>query len=623
MVGICGTVGTDPPSLDAMAESLYWTGDESTRTHRDGGLAVTTVGHPPLLARTVAQSDRGTRAWVWGSVWGFDGPGGYEVVDAPTAAACVDLYDRYGPAFVSGLNGSFVGLVQDDAGQVCLFTDRVGSRALHYAHTDGGLVFSTALQSLPQHPAIPAAFDIEYLTEYFALNRTLGVRTPLAGVELVPPGSTATVSLADPETLAIDRYWQPVYEPVDRPRSYFANRLATLMARTVTERTRSNGPVGLLLSGGSDSRMVLAAMTEAGIPVHAFHLNEWRNTEAEIAETAASIADAEFTLLRRTRDYTAGLLDRTPAISNLVGYFNQAHAAGFESELTDAVDVLYTGHYGDMLFKGNHLRRPTVDIGPVGSFELPVGHRARTTQDLVDARVGNATIPPYVVDGASRDLTSIYASNVVERNGRVIDHGVAFDSPWDAEVCSRVPLTNGTSQFFYYGTLQMLPTHIPFLDNRLLDLFLTIPRRHLIRGNLVGGAIAELSPQLAALPHGDTGVPLSSSFTRQWLGRVGTGFRRRHFDDSPHRPHWSHGPWPDHAALVRTHGFLRDLFDERESIVRELPFLSWDGVNEAYRTHQDGDDQWGELYTLATFLGTPMAQLAAAETEHAPEVVAG
>lgn len=211
-------------------------------------------------------------------------------------------------------------------------------------------------------------------------------------------------------------------------------------------------------------------------------------------------------------------------------------------------------------------------------------------------------------------MYDVYDANVSQEDGRIVDHGVAYDSLREATVCSRCPLTNGTSQFFYYGTLQMMPSGTLFLDNRLIDLFLSTPTSYLLRGNLIGEAIEYLDPDLAEIPHGSTNVPLSAPSVLQPTGRIATAFKRRHLSKPFKEPHWTAGPWTNHAELIRTQGFVRETIDEHEELIRSLPFLSWEGVNECYQAHLDGEDELAALYTLVTFLRMPLTRRLA-ETE--------
>lgn len=612
MVGVWGAIGTEPGGGEELTADLRWSGRESTWQYAEDGVTVGVATHSstPQPART---GDDGAAVWLWGSVWGFDGPDGYTVPDEPPAAYCASLYEEHGMDFVPRLNGNFAGVVYDrDAGTVSLFTDRFESRTLHCYRTDEGLVFSTNVQSLPLHPAVETAFDVEYLAEYFSLQRSFGVKTPLEGVELLQPGSIATVSLDD-RTVESDRYWYPSYDPVEKPREYFSRRLAEILERAVAERTDADTEYGLLLSGGSDSRLALAALNGADRDVRAYHLADWTNPEATVARRVAATADVPITLLRRDRDYQARALRSTPRIANFVGYFNQMHAAGFEDTLAEDVEYLFSGHYGDMLFKGNHIPTRSVGLGRLGSFSLPIETNDETLESYIDGRVSEA--PAYIRDALSRSMHEIYEANISRQGSGVVDHGVAYGSLREAMLCSRFPLTNGTSQFFYHGTLQTMPSGTLFLDNRLVDLFLSTPTSYLLRGNLIGEAVERLDPALAEIPHGSTNVPLSSPFALQQFGRIATAFKRQHLSGTFDESHWTAGPWPNHSELIRSHGFVRETIDEHEGLIRSLPFLSWSGVNECYRAHLDGEGNLAALYTLVTFLRMPVVHRIARDEE--------
>lgn len=616
MVGICGAVPGGTNSIDGMVDGLAWTGHETTTTATKGELTICVATHSANPSpQPASTSENDAFVWLWGSVWGFDGPNGYETIKTAPTTCAAQLYDQHGIEFVAGLNGSFAGLIYDrESQQAHIFTDRLGTRPIHYAQTDTGLVFSTDIQTLPRHQAITPSFDLEYLAEYFTLQRSFGLKTPLEGVELLPPGSITTVDVGR-GSVETTRYWEPHYDPEDRPRSYFVDRLATIVKEVVEDRSSIDATYGLLLSGGSDSRLALAALTAADRSVHAYHLNEWENREAEIARRAAETVGAEYTFLQRDRDYPARALDRTAPIMNFVGYFNQVHAVGFADRLRTEVDALVTGHYGDMLFEGNHFPTETVDLGQLGSFTLPVMDRVRTMADVVAHRVGDRTAPAYIADVLDRDIHEIYSANITGHNGRVVDHGVEYRSLRDAVIASRCPLTNGTSQFFYQGTLQMQPSWTPFLDNRLVELFLSTPARYLLRGALVGGAIERLAPELAAIPHAKTGVALSRPYAAQWLGTIATGFADRHVKKPLPEPHWTQGPWPDHGELIRTHSFVRETLDQQSDLIQALPFLDADGIETCYQRHLEGEHNLAALYSLVTFLKMPVVRQVCSEQQ--------
>lgn len=131
------------------------------------------------------------------------------------------------------------------------------------------------------------------------------------------------------------------------------------------------------------------------------------------------------------------------------------------------------------------------------------------------------------------------------------------------------PLSNETS-FDRYSDQQVLPTVHPFLDRRLVDLSLRMPRRYALRYNLVDRALSRLSPTLASIPHADPGVVPSR---RRWAHRLGTLRSRRDSDAG------------GNAAELRRMEWIVEFLEEREEEIRALPLVDYDAAIETYREH--------------------------------------
>ncbi|KDE58306.1 hypothetical protein EL22_05640 [Halostagnicola sp. A56] len=327
MVGLSGVVG-EHGGLEV--ETVRPTvSDERTNSYRDKQIAVRTAFHEGTTVEQPVETDAGPLVWVWGEVFSVtDDRGGRMRVDPfETARVCADLYDEYGDRFVERLDGEFIALLYDpDEETATFFSDRVGARPLYYAVSDDAIAFSTSIQAVPEIPGYTPTFSESYLAEYLHSRRVHGTKTPVDGIEQIAPATQLTYDL---EAGALDerQYWEPRYRPVDKPLSYFVSELAERFERAVADRMpRDGGDAGLLLSGGSDSRSVLAA---GGSELTGFHMGDGWNREARYAKRAANAAGAEFELLERGRDYHATLLERAAPIQEFVGSFQSGHMLGY------------------------------------------------------------------------------------------------------------------------------------------------------------------------------------------------------------------------------------------------------------------------------------------------------
>ncbi|WP_276258063.1 asparagine synthase-related protein [Haloglomus litoreum] len=612
MAGICGVVGAGGEHVERVAADLEWTGEEMTTAYEDDAIAISTAFTDEDGADQPVSVGEGTLLWVWGSVFGAERADGYHPRDRTaesTAAYCARQYRELGEGFVAGLNGDFVGVRYDpSAGEVAVFTDRLGLRDTYYCRpTDDTLVFSTAAQSLSRHPAVTPAFDPAFAAEFLACGcRTFGVRTPLKDTHRFHPGAVTTVG-TDSLDMAMEPYWVPRYRPEDRPFSYFVDEFTERFRAAVSERLHPDCEYGLLLSGGADSRLVLAGMDERERErLTAYILGDWRNREIRTAETVAGTAGVDFELLERDRDYHERALQRNPGLSNFVGRFDQAHAEGMMDRIRPEVDEMVTASFADSNFKGHSFPRRSIRVGPVGTVFLPAFEPMDSVEAYVDYWLDDQ--PEYLAD--SVDVRRTLRREIHPTGGGIEHHGVTYGSPEELFVCGTLtPRTNGSVLFLLQSLRQHCPAWSPFVDNRLVDLYLSMPTRYFAGRNVIHRAMERLDPDLAAIRYANTGVPISWPFAAHFLGDLAVRFHDAYLPvNEPPEPHHSHGSWPDIPELVRETSFVWDSIQRHEETIRRLPFLDWEGVLACYRDHMNGADRYKELYGLVTLLELPVTQ---------------
>lgn len=608
MVGMCGVLGERDHEIDRMGDDLRWTGEEDVAAYEDENVALRSSYHPGTEREQPASTRNDALVWVWGNVWGYDGPDGYvsrRETDSETIAQfCARRYEADGIEFAAGLNGTFAAAIYDrEDGTAYLLTDRLGTHSIYYARPrPETLVFSTHMQSLPLYPAIETGFDVEYLSEYFALGCIGGTKTPLTGIEELSPSSVTTVDLDD-EAVETEQYWRPRFEPLDRPFSYFAERFTERFEAALDDRLNPDLTYGLLLSGGSDSRAILAGI-DTNIDLRTYHATNWLSRETRTAERAAFVADRDFQLLMRDRDNHKRLLETVPRTMNFQGRFRDAHVDDFADRLRDEVDVLISGLFGDSLFRDHSFPTPDVRLGPLGTVELPFVGPTDSIDDYVAYR---ATELPEYLDAPSR-LEDILERNIETENG-IVNHGIEHRSVEELFLFHEFYPVSGDGDFFYRSLNGMMPHWTPFFDNRLVDLALRLPMKHRTRRSVIDATTATLDESLAALPHAKTGVPLTQSFPTDFLWQYANWFVWEHLQsDDPPRPYLTHDPWVDGNELLREHDFAAEKLREKEDLIDALPFLDRDGVHRCYRDHQNGANNHYELYTLLSFLEMPVVE---------------
>jgi asparagine synthase (glutamine-hydrolysing) len=170
------------------------------------------------------------------------------------------------------LNGMFAfALFDAPAGQLFLARDRVGKKPLYYAWSGSRFLFASEPKALLQDPAISRDIDLRALNFYLAYGFIPDDLSIFRNIRKLPPAHAMTVELA---TGRICRwcYWHlPSSVPEPGNEEDLLAELECLLEDAVRLRMRSDVPLGVFLSGGLDSSLIVALVSRmASQPVETF-----------------------------------------------------------------------------------------------------------------------------------------------------------------------------------------------------------------------------------------------------------------------------------------------------------------------------------------------------------------
>jgi asparagine synthase (glutamine-hydrolysing) len=173
---------------------------------------------------------------------------------------------QWGPKCVDRFMGMFAfALSERDSGRLVLARDRLGIKPLYLAESGERLRFASSLPALLAGKGVDTSLDPVALHHYLSFHSVVPApRTILNGVRKLPP---ATVRTYEPDgTFADHLYWNPSYtrryEGMDA--HDWAQAVQDRLRVAVERRTVADVPVGVLLSGGLDSSLVVALLAESG-----------------------------------------------------------------------------------------------------------------------------------------------------------------------------------------------------------------------------------------------------------------------------------------------------------------------------------------------------------------------
>lgn len=271
-------------------------------------------------------------------------------------------FAEWGPACVERLHGMFAFAIWDQREQ-CLFMarDRVGIKPLYFSLDNKRVRFASNTQALLASGDVDTELDPVALHNLFSLHAVVPApRTVLKGIRKLDPGTYAIVNRAG--EIKQTRYWELNATRPDLPLSdeEWQERIHASLRDAVEKRMRvADVPVGVLLSGGLDSSLLVALLAERGATdLHTFTIGfedqpEERGSEFEYSDPVAKLYDTKhhkFTV--PNEDVLRRLPEAVDAMSEPM--FAQDAVAFYllSEQVSKEVKVVQSGQGADEVFAG-------------------------------------------------------------------------------------------------------------------------------------------------------------------------------------------------------------------------------------------------------------------------------
>ena len=177
-------------------------------------------------------------------------------------------YAQWGEDFVTHFHGMFaIAIFEHRTGRLVLARDRLGIKPLYLDERPGLLRFASTTQALLAGGGADTSIDRVALSQYMTFHSVVPApRTILTGIRKLPP---ATVRVVEADGGTRERvYWHAPFERdpdlAGRSGAEWQEALLDALRTAVKRRMVADVPVGVLLSGGIDSSLVVALLAEAG-----------------------------------------------------------------------------------------------------------------------------------------------------------------------------------------------------------------------------------------------------------------------------------------------------------------------------------------------------------------------
>lgn len=380
---------------------------------------------------------------------------------------------QWGHRCVERFAGMFAfALYEHDSGRLVLARDRLGIKPLYVAEAAGGLRFASTLPALLAGGRVNTELDPIALHHYLSWHAVVPApRTILKGVGKLPP---ATVMIVDADgRCSRETYWRAEFrrqaEHAGWDEGDWAQAVLAALRTAVERRMVADVPVGVLLSGGLDSSLIVALLCEGGqrglatFSVGFDAVGDREGNEFEFSDIVAERFETDHRQIHVAPDRMLPALDGAIAAMSEPMVSHDAVAFYLLAEqVSGSHKVVQSGQGADEIFAGYSWYPPLADAGGTGADAYQAAFFDRPHEEIAETLE-----PRYVL---AEDPSRAFLDEHFETQGAdgPLDRALRLDTEI---MLVDDPVKRVDNMTMAWG----LELRTPFLDHELVELAAACP----------------------------------------------------------------------------------------------------------------------------------------------------
>ena len=282
---------------------------------------------------------------------------GYKFIINNDPEFCLHLYEEEGEDFVKKLNGNFLIVIYNfKKRELLIFNDRYGLLPHYYTLSNEKLIFASEVKTILQDKTFKKEINDEAVANLFAFGEVIGDKTFFRNIKTLPP---ASVLKYKDGKVSIKQYWDFPYKPnYSKSEDAFVDNLITTFKNAVKIRTKEDFKYGVSLSGGLDSRLVVAATNkEQKGKVIAITFGPPDCSEVKIAQKVCREIGIKFKILPISPEIMIEGDEETIYLSEGLDYIGVSFIPPLFKIIRKNIDVIFDGFALDVTLGGSYLDR--------------------------------------------------------------------------------------------------------------------------------------------------------------------------------------------------------------------------------------------------------------------------
>ncbi|MBX9789758.1 MAG: hypothetical protein K2Y37_12645 [Pirellulales bacterium] len=427
-------------------------------------------------------------------------------------------YQAHGLAFLRQLNGKFAAAIVDvQARQVTLLNDRFGMKPLYFATTPDGVLFASEIKSLLADRQTPRRLNLRGVAQFFSFGQLFGQDTLVENIVGLPAAACVTIDASSGQMEAA-RYWQSAEAPLaPRSESEWLDEVDRRLAVAVERQSHDTPGLGISLSGGLDSRLILALIDHSRVPVTSLSLGMAGSLDHRCAERMAALTNRRHYSHVLSHDFLHEFAGHMRHMVHLTDghYLSQCiviPTLPIYRQL--GIGVLLRGHAGELLH-----------MGKAYNFSLDDAALGISTASELEGWLWKH-LRAYMLEAVDSPLLAAADTAEVECLARESLHSAleplstvdpVLQRVWHLFVSERLRRETALSMVEFGSVVE---TRLPYLDNDLVDSLLAAPPHLKLGETLQQYMLARRKPEFLDIPNANTGTRIGAGKLAQRLATL-------------------------------------------------------------------------------------------------------
>ncbi len=283
---MCGFAGelrldgrlADVAGLDRMSRAMVHRGPDDGGTWQRGGIGLahrrlTIIDLSAAGSQPMVDSQLGLTLVFNGCIYNYRElraeleKHGHRFFSSSDTEVILKAHAQWGTRCVERMQGMFAfAIAEHGSGRLILARDRLGIKPLYVARTPRAIRFASTLPGLLAAGEVDTTIDRTALHHYMTFHSVVPApHTIFEGVRKLPPATVRVIERDGRER--DDVYWTPTFTREKHesiPTREWPELVLAALQKAVERRMVADVPIGVLLSGGLDSSLIVALLARSG-----------------------------------------------------------------------------------------------------------------------------------------------------------------------------------------------------------------------------------------------------------------------------------------------------------------------------------------------------------------------